>query len=89
MGGAKERCLKCESAGDERVGRVACGLDQLSTDFAVSSPYFDFKHMTDTIESIEMQRKIESWLKSQLTDLDSITAETFSLIHATFASLCY
>ena len=62
-------------------------VDQINTNFSVSLPCFDFKHITGTIEAIEMKRKIES--KSQLTDLGNITVEAFSLTHATFASLYY
>lgn len=45
MGGVKDRYLKYEAAGDQYVGRCACGLDQLSKEFGISPVYFDFSHI--------------------------------------------
>ena len=50
MGGVKDRYLKRESAGDQYVGRCAAGLDQLSKQFAVSPPYFDFTGIDEELE---------------------------------------
>ena len=61
--GMKERYLKYESARDKYVGRIVYGLNLLSTNFTVSLLYFNFEHITDTIQVIEMKRKIENWFK--------------------------
>ena len=40
MGHIKERYLQYEKAGDQYLGRVVCGLDVNTVDFAVSPPFF-------------------------------------------------
>lgn len=52
MGGVKERYIKNEKAGDQYVGRCASGLDQLTKEFAVSCPHFDFSHIESDIEKV-------------------------------------
>ena len=42
MGHVKERYLQYEKAGDQYLGRVVCGLDVNTVDFAVSPPFFEF-----------------------------------------------
>ena len=64
MGGVKDRYLKRESAGDQYVGRCAAGLDQLSKEFAVSPPYFDFTDINDKLERAWLQGRIKNWLHS-------------------------
>eukprot|EP00562_Extubocellulus_spinifer_P026552 CAMPEP_0178640846 /NCGR_PEP_ID=MMETSP0698-20121128/16240_1 /TAXON_ID=265572 /ORGANISM="Extubocellulus spinifer, Strain CCMP396" /LENGTH=428 /DNA_ID=CAMNT_0020281325 /DNA_START=18 /DNA_END=1304 /DNA_ORIENTATION=+ len=41
IGNVKERYLHYQSAGDMYVARMATGLEVMSTDFAVSPPYFE------------------------------------------------
>ena len=89
MGGVKESYSKCESAGDEHMGRVTCGLNQLSTDFAISPPHFEFDHITDLVQVIETKIKIENWLKSKLNDSENTSPETLHLLFMLFARLCY
>ena len=47
MGGMKDKYIFREKAGDQYVGRGASLLDQLSKEFAVSPPYFDFESLSD------------------------------------------
>ena len=70
VGGVKECYLKCESAGDQCVGRCACGLNPLSVDFAISPPYFDFSDLNDTTEELEKCKAMENWLDSELTNFE-------------------
>jgi len=46
MEGMKEKYIFCEKAGDQYVGRCASLLDQLSKEFAVSPPYFNFESLS-------------------------------------------
>ena len=55
MGGVKDRYLKYEAAGNQYVGRCACGLNQLSKHFGVSQPFFDFSDFTE-LEQIKKER---------------------------------
>ena len=80
MGGMKERYSKCESAGNEHADRFSCGLNQLSTNFAMSPPHFEFEYITDLVQVIKTKRKIENWLKIKLNDSENTSTETLHLI---------
>ncbi len=36
----RDRCIHCEGAGDQVVGRTVAGLDVCSHEFAISPPHF-------------------------------------------------
>ena len=56
----KEKYLKYESTKDEYASRIVSELNQLSTNFTISLLYFNFKHITNTMEVIEIRKKIEN-----------------------------
>ena len=87
MGSVKDRHLKYEIAGDDHVGRVSCGLNQLSTNFSTPLPCFKFEYTTDSLEVIETKRKIENWLKRNLNDSENTNPETLCLVWMLYASL--
>ena len=89
MGGVKDRYLKYEGAGDQYVGKCACGLDQLTKEFAISPAYFDYSHIEDEVDRLATKRKVTAWLEARLTDKGNISPETFHMIVMAFASLCY
>ena len=91
MGGVKDRYLKYESAGDQYVGRCASGLDQLSKNFAVSPPYFDFSSLEDELSVVQKKIEIAQWLKVRLTGEREgrVSPQTFNLLTCAFASLCF
>ena len=47
MGGVKDKYLNRADAGDQYVGRCASLLSQVTKEFAVSPPYFDFTGLCD------------------------------------------
>ena len=60
MGEVKDSYLKRESAGNQYVGRCTAGLDQLSKNFAVSPPYFDFTDITEELEKAHLKSALKS-----------------------------
>ena len=48
MGSVKERYIHYEKGGDQFVGLTVCGLCCLTSDFAISSYYFDFTEVEDS-----------------------------------------
>lgn len=59
MGGMKDKYIFREKAGDQYVGRCASLLDQLSKEFAVSPPYFDFQSLSEQ-EKIERKKRLKN-----------------------------
>jgi phage-related protein len=90
MGGVKEKYLKYEAAGDQYVGRCAAGLNQLTKEFAVSPPHFDFTEAgEDDLDHVIARRKITTWLKTRITNLRRVSPHTQHLIFNVFASVCF
>ena len=82
MGGTRDKYIKFENAGDQFLGRVLTGLNPVSSDFALSCPYFDTK--TD-----EQKKRLDFHIKSRLGLKDSISDELLGVIRYCFASVCY
>ena len=88
MGGMKDKYIFREKAGDQYVGRCASLLDQLSKEFAVSPPYFDFESLSDR-EKIEKRNEINEFLRFTLPNAKKILPQTWNMVLFCFASLCY
>ena len=88
IGGQKDTYIFHEAAGDQYVGRCASCLDQLSKEFSVSPPYFDFSHLNDN-EKIGKKKILDDFLLSRLPEMDEMRPKTFHLVKMCFASLCY
>jgi hypothetical protein len=52
MGGSRDKYVKYESAGDQFLGRVVCGLNPLVQEFALSPPFFNM--CAEELEEIEL-----------------------------------
>ena len=88
LGGARDKYIFRENAGDMYVGRCASGLDQLSKEFAISPPYFDLSHLKGT-EKLLTTRRIWSFLKERIMHYDAMRSETLHLVFMCFATLCF
>lgn len=87
LNGVLMRYLKYESAGDEYVGRVASGLDLLTTEFSLSPPYFDYSTISDSIERIQVRERVMQWLKQRIPQ--ACNGSVLDLVFMCFASICY
>ena len=88
LGGMKDKYINTEKAGDQYVGRCASMLDQLSKDFSVSCPYFDFSDKSYE-EKVRMRVKVQKYVDDRLPINGIIKAQTWNLIVHCFASICY
>ena len=85
IGGQNDTYIFHEVSGDQYVGRCASCLDQLSKEFSVSPPYFDFSHLND---NEKLGKKIlDDFLLSRLPEMDEMRPKTFHLVKMCFASL--
>ena len=102
LGGVKDKYLFRENAGDQYVGRCASCLDQLTKEFSVSPPYFDFKVMEkvddhgnatqvplEQSDGIKRKNELQKLLKDRLPNYDKISAKTFHVLEMCFASICF
>jgi len=89
LGGVLMRYLKYEAAGDQYVGRCASGLDQLTSEFAISPPYFDYTDVSSRLlERVAMRERIFTWIKSRIPS-GNVEGKTLDLVIMCFASICY
>ena len=88
LGGMKDKYIFHENAGDQYVGRCASLLDQLSKEFAVSTPYFDFSELSD-YDRNEMKKKLNKFVKSRIPNSDIIRNQTWNVAMNCFACVCY
>jgi hypothetical protein len=72
MGGSRDKYIKYESAGDQFLGRVVCGLDPLLQSFAISPPFSNM-----CAEELE---GIESLLMSFVVSGSGIPAAMFEVL---------
>ena len=89
MGGMKDKYIFRAEAGDQYVGRCASLLDQLSKEFAVSPPYFDFSECSNELEKIERKKEINAYLRTTLPNVRKIKSQTWNVVLSCFATLCY
>jgi hypothetical protein len=87
--GVKDKYLFRESAGDQYVSRCASCLDQLTKEFAVSPPYFDFTSLEDEQKKVIMQEKLSKFLEIRLPNYKKISASAQHIMRMCFASVCY
>ena len=91
MGPVKEKYIHYEKAGDQYVGRVVCGLNVNSTEFAVSPPYFEFPVADGVLgggES-EAERAIKYAINELTIGSARLETQTFLLIMSCYASVCF
>jgi len=89
MGGMKDKYFFRAEAGDQYVGRCASLLDQLSKEFAVSPPYFDFTECSSDVEKIERKKEINTYLRSTLPNAKKIKSQTWNVVLYCFAIVNY
>jgi len=89
MGGMKDKYIFREKAGDQYVGRCASLLDQLSKEFAVPPPYFDFTKCLSELGKIERKKEVNNYLRSTLPNPKKIKSQTWNVVSFCFATLCY
>ena len=86
MGSVKERYIHYEMAGDQFVGRTVCGLNCLTTDFALSPCYFDFTNC----EEPELKREeLNIWMRSNIIGGRNLNAKILHMTRFLFATVCY
>ena len=88
MGGMKDKYIFNEKAGDQYVGRCASLLDQLTKEFAVSPPYFDYSNLGAYEKNIKM-KDVNEYLRSNLPYANSIHPQTWNIVLYCFATVCY
>jgi hypothetical protein len=88
LGGVKDKYLFREGAGDQYVGRCASCLDQLTKEFAVSPPYFDFTNLDDATRIIR-KAELKTLVKERVPEYENIGAKTRHVLEMCFASICY
>ena len=88
MGGVKDKYLTRADAGDQYVGRCASLLSQVTKEFAVSPPYFDFTGLCDE-EKIARKKEIRDFLRERLPFFSGSPARSLHVAEMAFATLCY
>lgn len=81
MGGSRDKYVKYESAGDQFLGRVLCGLNPLVQEFAISPPFFNL--------CPEESTEVENLLMSFVVGGAVVPAVTFEVLHMCFACVVY
>ena len=90
LGGVKDKYLFRKNAGDQYVGRCASCLDQNTTEFAVSPPYFDYSRFDgDREEKIKKMQKVKEFIESRLGFADKMKESAWTVIEKYFASICF
>ena len=88
MGGVKDKYLNRADAGDQYVGRCASLLSQVTKEFAVSPPYFDFTGLCDE-EKIARKKEIHDFIHERLPCLSGSPARSLHVAQMALATLCY
>lgn len=89
MGHVKERYLQYEKAGDQYLGRVVCGLDVNTVDFAVSPPFFEFDDTRQEGGWDDGTSQVYSLLKDNMVHGDTVPASVHHIFYFCFASICF
>jgi len=88
MGGMKDKYIFRKKSGDQYNGRCASLLDQLSKEFTVSPPYFDFKSLSEQ-EKIQREKEVNNYLRSTHPNAKKIKPQSWNAVLFCFATLCY
>jgi len=81
LGKVKQKYLFYEKAGDQYLGRVACGLDVNKAQFAVTPPHF--------IGDKDLHSKVDSFLQSILLCPSQLPAKVKLIFRFCFAAICF
>ena len=87
MGGVKDKYLTRADAGDQYVGRCASLLSQVTKEFAVSPPYFDFTGLCDEEKIARKKRYVTFFAKD--CHFSGSPARSLHVAEIAVATLCY
>ena len=65
MTGVMNLYIKYESAGDQFTGKYVSRSSRMSTEFAISTAYFDFTSC-DEAERQHNENRIDNWIKARI-----------------------
>ena len=86
MGSVKECYIHYEMAGDQFVGGTVCGLNCLTTNFAISPCYFDFTGC----DNPELKRdELNTWMREHIVGGRQLAPKVLYMTRFLFATVCY
>ena len=81
LGGARDKYIKFESAGDQFLGRTLCGLNPLVKEFSFSPPFFNLA--TDQMAEIDRE------IMDIVVDGKIMEGKTFEVLRYCIASVVF